>query len=119
MMLQNIMENYLNNKSKTIYPVEKSSQMPLVPVKKEWVVNDKSLKKMYSFETRKQKEAFVIEMLKYIRESDAVIEIRIKNEKVAIVLHAISPTLSEIEFEAKSEIDKIRKDVVYFYAKKE
>ena len=102
MMLQNIMENYLNSKTIDIYPV-----------------SDKKLKKVFKFENRKQKESFIIEIIKYIREAEAEIEMRIKNQRVAIILHALSPELSEIEFEAKEDIDKIRKDVVYYFAKKE
>ena len=119
MMLQNIMENYLNSKTVNIYPVNDKSSLPVEPKKNEWTNDHKKLKKVFKFEKRKQKESFVIEIIKYIRESDAEIEMRIKNQRVAIILHALSPELSEIEFEAKEDIDKIRKDVVYYFAKKE
>jgi hypothetical protein len=119
MMLQNLMENYLNNKTSTVYPVSDKSSLPVEPKKNKWIVENKKLKKVFEFESSKQKESFVLEILKYIRESDAEIEFRVRNKKIAIVLHALSPEVSEIEFEAKSDIDKIRKDVVYYFAKKE
>lgn len=119
MMLQNLMENYLNNKTITVYPIDKDDSVPVEPVKNKWSIEKKSLKKVFNFKTRKQKEAFVLELLKYDRDSDCVLEIRIKKEKVAIILHALSPEISEIEFEAKVDIDKIRKDVVYYFAKKD
>ena len=118
-MLQNLMENYLSNKTISVYPVGKDDSVPVEPVKNKWSIEKKSLKKVFNFETRKQKEAFVLELLKYDRDTDCILEIRIKEEKVAIVLHALSPELSEIEFEAKVDIDKIRKDVVYYFAKKD
>ena len=61
----------------------------------------------------------VLEVLKYCRDSDAEIEFRVRADKVGVILHALSPQLSEIEFEAKIDIDKIRKDVVYYFAKKD
>ena len=119
MMLQNLMENYLNSKTVNVYPVSNNSNLPVEPKKNKWIVENKKLKKIFKFENRKQKESFVIEIIKYTRESDAEIEVRIRNQKVAIILHALSPELSEIEFEAKTDIDKIRKDVVYYFAKKD
>ena len=118
MILQSLMESYLNNNIKYVYPVSKDDGVPLTPAKKEWVVFEKTLKRVFEFETRKQKEAFVLEILKYDRDADAVVEMRVKKEKVAIIIHAVSPSISEIEVETKAEIDKIRKDVVYYYAKK-
>lgn len=118
-MLQSIMENYLNSKTIDIYPVSEKSSLPVEPKQNKWSIENKKLKKVFEFDNRKQRESFVLEIIKYIRESDAEIELRLKSEKVAIILHALSPELSEIEFEAKDDIDKIRKDVVYFFAKKE
>lgn len=118
MMLQTIMENYLNNKTVEVYPVNKDSSLPVTASKSEWVTLDKKLQKVFKFDKRKQKEAFVIEILKYCRESECIIEFRVKRNNVAIILHSSSPTISEIETEAKVDIDKIRKDVVYYFARK-
>ena len=118
-MLQNIMESYLNSKSINIYPVNDKSSLPVEPRKNEWTTDHKKLKKVFNFKIRKQKEAFILEIVKYIRDADAEVEFRVKNQKVAVILHALSSELSEIEFEAKVDIDKIRKDVVYFFAKKD
>ncbi len=119
MMLQNIMENYLNSKTINVMSVGKDDSLPVEAASwSGWRVESKKLQKVFEVDSLKQKEAFVIEILKYDRDTDCIIETRIKNSKVAVILHAISPDLSEIEFEAKVDIDKIRKDVVYYYAKK-
>ena len=119
MMLQNLMENYLNNKTITVYPTSDKTSLPVEPSNSKWIIENKKLKKVFEFDNRKQKESFAIEIIKYTRESDAEIEFRVRKQKVAIILHALSPELSEIEFEAKVDIDKIRKDVVYYFANKE
>lgn len=120
MMLQNLMENYLNNNTKIVMPVSDiENNMPVTAKKSKWIVEKNKLQKAYKFESRKQREAFVLELLKYIRETEADIEFRVRKNKVGVILHAISPQVSEIEFEVKSDIDKIRKDVVYYFAKKE
>jgi len=120
MMLQNLMENYLNSSNKTAITVaDIESSMPVIPKNPKWVVEKNKIQKAYKFDSRKQKEAFVLELVKYCRETDADVEFRIRKNKVGVILHATSPQVSEIEFEAKVEIDKIKKDVVYYFAKKD
>ena len=120
MMLQSLMENYLNNNTKIVMPVSDiENNMPVSAKKPQWSVEKNKLQKAYKFDSRKQREAFVLELLKYARETEADIEFRVRNNKVGVILHAVSPQVSEIEFEAKADIDKIRKDVVYYFAKKE
>ncbi len=119
-MLQNLMESYLNTSTKIVMPVSDiDNNMPVKIKNTSWKVENKKLQKAYDFESRKQREAFVLELLKFCRESDADIEIRVRKNKVGVILHALSPEVSEIEFEAKRDIEKIRKDVVYYFAKKE
>ena len=101
MMLQNLMESYLNENKVKSYPDSDKSELPIEPKKEKWSVSTKSIKKLFSFKTRKQKEAFVLELLKYSRDSDCIIEFRVKNSKVGVILHASSPEVSEIEFEAR------------------
>lgn len=119
MMLQNLMESYLNENKVKSYPDSDKSELPIKPKEEKWSVSTKCIKKLFSFKSRKQKEAFVLELLKYDRDTDCVIEFRVKQKKVGVILHALSSEVSEIEFEAKKDIDKIRKDVVYYFAKKE
>ena len=118
-MLQNLMENYLKEKTIEVYPVNKDTSLPVSPKNSKWSVSERKLQKVFNFNSLKQKEAFVINLLKYNRESDALIEFRVKKEKVGVLIHAVSPKISEIEFEAKDDIDKIRKDVVYYFASKD
>lgn len=119
-MLQNLMENYLNENTKLVMSVSDiESNMPVSPKISKWKVENKKLQKVFTFESRKQREAFVLEVLKYCRDCNADVEFRLRDNKVGIIIHSLSPQVSEIEFEAKADIDKIRKDVVYYFAKKE
>ena len=38
MMLQNLMENYLNSKTVSIYPVRDESRLPVEPKNNKWIV---------------------------------------------------------------------------------
>ncbi len=108
------MSNYLNESNSVTVPSNKS---PIVPKEEKWEVSNKKLQRVFSFSSRKQKEAFVVEVMKYIRESDADIEVRLRKNKVGVIIYSLSPSLSEIEFEAKVDINKIKKDVAYYFAK--
>ena len=116
MYLQNIMSNYLNESTKT-FSVENQFK-PLKVSKDTWLYEEKRVVKTYVFEKRKFLEAFVIQLIKHNREADAIIEFRVKEMKVGCIIHALSPTISEIEVEATKDIDKIKKDVMYYYADK-
>lgn len=107
------MSNYLNESNSITVPSNKS---PIIPKEEKWETSSKKIQRVFAFKSRKQKEAFVIEILKYIRDSDADIEIRIRKNKIGIIIHSLSPSVSEIEFEAKIDIDKIKKDTAYYFA---
>ena len=119
-MLQMLMENYLNTS-----PVDDQAKNKIIPkgespieVKKsQWQTFERKMQRVYTFKRTKTQEAFVVDILKYRRESDAEIELRLKNDQVAIIIHALSPQVSEIETEASRDIDKIRNDVAYYFAK--
>ena len=115
MYLQNIMSNYLNESKQEI--VIENNFVPLTVKKKSWNFEDKRATKSYTFDSNRFLEAFIVQLLKYIRETDAVIEFRVKEDKVGCIVHALSPSISEIEIEATKDIDKIKKDVMYYYAK--
>ena len=115
-----LMENYLSNN-----PVNDQAKNKIIPkgenpieVKKsQWQTFERKMQRVYTFKRTKTQEAFVVDILKYRRESNAEIELRLKNDQVAIIIHALSPQVSEIETEASRDIDKIRKDVAYYFAK--
>ena len=115
MLLSNIMSNYLNESNK--FEVENSFK-PLNVKKSNWDYTKNSIKRVYEFNKRKFVEAFAVEIIKYKRESDADIELRFRGLKVGIIVHAYSSVVSELEKEAIKDIDKIRKDVMYYYADK-
>ena len=115
MYLQSIMSNYLNESTKD-FSVENSFK-PLKVQKKSWNFEDKRATKSYIFNENKFLEAFVIELLKYKRDTESLIEFRVKEDRVGCIVHAISPNISEIEIEATQDIDKIKKDVMYYYAR--
>mgnify|MGYP003979429237 CR=1 FL=1 len=114
MYLQNIMSNYLKEEKK--FEVENNFK-PLNVNKSEWVYEEKRIVKTYEFEDIKFLEQFVLEIVKYNREANACIEARFKDNKVGIIIHSLAFKLSEIEVEATKEIDKIKKDVMYYYAR--
>lgn len=114
MYLQNIMSNYLNENTER-FEVENSFK-PLNIKKSQWSQVDKKLSRTYRFEQQKFLEAFIVEILKYNRETSATVEVRFKKDQVGIIIHALSSDISEIEIEASKDIDKIKKDVMYYYA---
>lgn len=115
MYLQSIMSNYLNENKN--FEVENSFK-PLSVKKSSWNHEEKKLSKSYSFKEKKFLEAFIVELLKYNREADAQLEVRFLKGKVGIIIHALSAQITEIELEAAKDIDKIKKDVMYYYASK-
>ena len=115
MYLQNIMSSYLNE-SKQEFTIEDSFK-PLTVSKKSWNFEEKRATKSYTFKSYRFLNAFVIQLLKYKIETDASIEFRVKEFKVGCIVHSLSPNISEIEIEATEDIDKIKKDVMYYYAK--
>ena len=117
MYLQNIMSNYLNENVNK-FSVENQFK-PLKVLKDTWNYEERRVIKTYKFEKRKFLEAFVIQIIKYNRETDASIEFRVKDMQVGCIVHALSPTISEIEIEATKDLDKIKKDVMYYYADKQ
>ena len=124
MMLQEVMSNYFNNSLKensNLMPIlnYESKTNPVLPKSSKWESSEKNISRKYSFDSRKQKEAFIVEILKYIRESDCDIEFTVRENNVTICIHALSPSISDLEIECQKDIKKIRKDVVYYFAKKE
>ena len=114
------MENYLNPHSvdkKYTSQVIAQGENPIEVKKSKWEMHEKRMQRVYTFKTNRVFEAFVVDILKYRRETDANIELRFKEDKIAIILHALSPSISEIEIEAAEDIDKIRKNVAYYFAK--
>ena len=124
MMLQEVMSNYFNDSLKensNLMPIlnYENNNSPVLPKSSKWVSSEKNISRKYSFDSRKQKEAFIVEILKYIRESDCDIEFTVRENNVTICIHALSPSVSDLEIECQKDIKKIRKDVVYYFAKKE
>ena len=119
-MLQMIMENYLNTNNVNQQHVKKTipnGESPIEVKKSQWQTFERKMQRIYTFKRTKIQEAFVVDILKYKRECDAEIELRLKKDQVAIIIHALSPHVSEIETETAHDIDKIRKDVAYYFAK--
>jgi len=112
MYLKSIMSNYLNESK---FEVENNFK-PLSVKKSQWDYTEKSIKRVYEFDKRKFSEAFVVEIIKYKRESEADIELRFRDLKIGIIVHSYGNFISEIEKEAIEDIDKIKKDVMYYYA---
>jgi len=114
MYLQSIMSNYLNEN------IEKNNInndfSPIKPKKTDWNIEDKRMIKQYTFEDNRFLEQFIIEILKYNRESNTTIETRFFDNIVGIIVRSKSGLITELEIEASRDIDKIKKDVMYYYA---
>lgn len=107
------MSNYLNESNlNSNFPLAQ----PLTVKKSKWLNEEKKMKIVYDFKNRKQKESFVVELLKYLREAEVDLEFRIRQNNVAVVIHAYSSQISELEIDASKDVDKIKKDVMYYYA---
>lgn len=115
MYLQSIMSNYLTESNK--FEVEEKFK-PVEVKESSWEESGKVLKRSFSFKDQRRQERFIIELIKYKRDSVADFEFRCRKNKVGILIYAISPSISEIELEAVKDIDKIKKDVMYYYADK-
>ena len=113
-------DNYLNENLLKIVPDENYNSIDIIKKKSSgWKRLDdiKSIERVYSFKTNKQREAFIVEMLKLTRRVDCLLCVKFSNQKeVKVCLTSYSPEVSEIEIETSVEVDKIRKDVVYYYA---
>jgi len=114
MYLQEIMSSYLNEEKRL--DIENSFR-PLTVKKNTWEASDKRLLKKFEFDETKFLEQFIVELIKYNRETSAQIEVRFKNKTVAVLIHSTSSDITEIELEASRDVDKIKKDVMYYYAK--
>ena len=117
MILSSVMKEYFEKPSIKEINYISENKSSLVKVKKtSWQISEKLLSREYKLKTRKQKEAFIVEILKYLRECTCTVEFSCKNNIVSIVIYAISPYISEIELECAKDIDKIKKDITYYFA---
>ena len=108
-----IMEDYFSSKERKVLQEKK-----IIKVKKEnWEKTDKTLSRKFVFEERKQVEAFIVEILKYLRESQADIVFSCRKETALIKIVSLAPYISELELETSQDIDKIKKDIFYYFTK--
>lgn len=117
MMLSNVMENYFKNDK--IIKEANDSFSPVKIKKSEWFKTKSTLQRSFTFKKRKFKEAFIVELLRYCRDTSCDIEFYVKKEDITIVINSISPYVSELELECSRDILKINKDVSYYYADNE
>ena len=119
MMLSNVMNEYFKDiNKKNNFTINENKKNPVKVKKTSWNKKEKSISKVFLIKNRKQKEAFVVEILKYLRESSCNIEFICKSKEVIVVIRALSPYISELELECSKDIDKIKKDITYYYAEK-
>lgn len=107
------MSNYLKESSLSLT----NTDSPIIPVNIDWKIQDRRISKIYEFKESRLLEAFIIQILKYNRESDVTVEFRAKKDKVGVIIHANSYMITNLELEAKADIEKIKKDIMYYYAK--
>lgn len=120
------MNSYFNNNKRLLS--ESNSLIPVLNISKEkpvkikdskWIIEEKTATRIYKFKSRKQKESFIVEIIKYCRESDCDLEVTFTKTEVKVVINSLSPSISNLEFDCIKDIKKIRKDVMYYFAKKE
>lgn len=124
MLLKNLMNDYLienNNKNiNNLFNISNKLMSPIEVKKTEWHLNDDNtcLKKIYEFKNIKQKDHFVLEILKYQREVEVDIEIICRGLIITVNLYSYYKEISDLETDTSKDIDKIKKDVFYYYAEK-
>jgi len=119
MQLKSLMNNYLNeNNVQNLFNLTNKVMIPIEVKKNKWQTDEKNtfIKRIYEFNNIKQRDHFVLEIFKYQREIEADIEINIREKNVMITIHSYSPNVSELEITTSKDIDKIKKDVMYYYA---
>ena len=118
MLLTEIMSSYLNENEDvgSSFSVENDFR-PLKAKESKWDNTGDKLKRVFEFEDRRQLEAFVVELIKYKREAESSFEVRFRDKEVGVIIFGLSGSISELEIEASQDIVKIRKDVVYYYAR--
>tara|TARA_B000000557_G_scaffold264682_1_gene270952 strand:+ start:1297 stop:1659 length:363 start_codon:yes stop_codon:yes gene_type:complete len=120
------MDNYFKegikeNKSLSLIDKKNFPDIPLKVKESSWKKSDscKQLEKIFYFKEKKIKETFIVELIKYQREIVSNLEIVFRKEDFVLIrVITNGPEISEIEIESTKDIDKIRKDVVYYFAKK-
>ena len=124
MLLKNLMNDYLNENNNThinnLFNISNKLMSPIEVKKTQWHLNENNtyLQKIYDFKNIKQKDHFVLEILKYQREIEVDIEIICRGLNVTINIHAYYKEISDLETDTSKDIDKIKKDVFYYYAEK-
>ena len=124
MLLKNLMNDYLNENNNThinnLFNISNKLMSPIEVKKTQWHLNENNtcLQKIYDFKNIKQKDHFILEILKYQREVEVDIEIICRGLNVTINIHAYYKEISDLETDTSKDIDKIKKDVFYYYAEK-
>lgn len=112
-----IMENYFKSGKTTL---NNNNNKSIVKVKIDsWNKSKNAMIKKYSFDLDRKTEAFIVEILKYKRDSECDIQFSCRKNTVKVCIHSLSPYITEIELECSKDLDKIKKDVSYYYASKE
>jgi hypothetical protein len=106
---ENADKNSINNN------VILENNMPVNVKTSDWYISDTSIKKVYDIEDQKKREAFIVQLIRYVRKTPAKVEVRFCDERVGIIITARSPEISEIDLEAKNDIVDIKKDVEFYY----
>ena len=113
--ISHIMESYFK-KVDANFSIEKK---PVKIKKNTWKIFKRKMYKVYTFKSSRLLEYFIVEILKYKRESNAIFEFRCKKNVVEIYITSELVDLTEVELECSKSIDKIKKDIMYYYASKE
>lgn len=94
------------------------SAVPIKAKSTDWYISSTKLKKVYNIENQKKREAFIVQLLKYVRKTPAQIEVRFCDNKIGVIITTRSSQISEIDVDAKNDIIDIRKDIEFYHNEK-
>lgn len=118
MILSEILNDYFNSGNSSVTNNfllnEAKSDLPVKKKESKWEVSDKFLSKEFIFKREEEQDYFIIELVKFRRESDADVRIIVKKDTVKVVVYSLSSYVTEIETEAVEDVDKIKRDVFYY-----
>lgn len=118
MILSEILNDYFNSGNSSVTNNfllnEVKSDLPVKKKESKWEVSDKFLSKEFIFKREEEQDYFIIELVKFRRESNADVRIIVKKDTVKVVVYSLSSYVTEIETEAVEDVDKIKRDVFYY-----
>lgn len=105
-----LMENYfMEEDSKNIKKTIPSTK-PIVVSKSNWSKNENTLSRIFEFDNEEKYFWFSNEIIPFIQDSPCDIELRLRKNKVTVIIRALTLTITNLEISLTKEIDSLFKD---------